>query len=266
MRERKEEVGRRKAEGGHGVCVPFEVMRAWLLLLVAATLSANEFTYIVPVTGVVFASDSIYAGTIRALNSGVEVATVSVRDILQPPGAGPCSARQPRILLSGEVSEVGFVTGCVGVRALVLGSDRPIHVRAQVRSIGPFSTSEQRVDVATSWIEPTETAMIADVEIAKEVGRRANLILVNPNDFVIDVQVRVDRPETKRSRDETLRVSSRSMMIYPIAEIEHDVCPLLCVVDSLHHLTLTATGRFQAGASSAQWGGAMYRPAVVLNR
>jgi hypothetical protein len=240
------------------------------VLFFASVAAADEFTYIVPVSGSVRGRDAAYFGSVRVINTSSEPARVEIADLIPGSGPSPCSSSGPVTLAPGEITTLGAdgKMNCSGIYSVVLRSDRAIHVQAQVLglngSLGTFS--EQHVDEATRWIEPGERALIADVYVAPTFGQLGNLFLVNPNAFPIDVTVTIDRPEVGAKREDTFTVEAHALRQFVIQQVENPApVPIIQLFNFTHNLTLVANGRFQAGASSVGRPTA-YRPAIILNQ
>lgn len=257
------------------------ILAAALVVMTAAgnlDLAASEQTYIVPVTGFVTgANGAMYGGGVRVVNQGRASASVAVTDLVQPPGSRSCSPSGPLTLEPGGIGSFGtsVTDPCRGMFALVIASDQPLQVIATVTTYSSAccGNSEQRIDVPADWVEPGDEALIPDVPIEENLGIRANLFLVNPSDRAITIHAVIARPELAltpwtqgqvASNDVDFDVPAHSLTVRAIPGIPTPPVKFPVVVDAIHHIRLTSTGRFQAGASSVRGSTGQYRPAVRL--
>jgi hypothetical protein len=119
--------------------------------------------------------------------------------------------------------------------------------------------------MATEWLPPDTDALIPTIRMYPFQGT-ANLVLVNPNDFVLTVSVHVDRPELQKSADSTIQMPPRSFLLSALAQIPNppgNGFPQ--VFDAVHNVTVRANGKFQAGASNAWDASTTYRSAIPLS-
>jgi hypothetical protein len=99
---------------------------------------------------------------------------------------------------------------------------------------------------------------------------KANIVIVNPNDFVMTVAMHVARVEIEASADVTLAVPARSVLMTEVTKFPTPVFfptptnPYPRAYDGLHQITLRANGRFSAGVSNTVFGSQVYRSAVPL--
>jgi hypothetical protein len=123
----------------------------------------------------------------------------------------------------------------------------------------------QPVEVATSWIAPGVESTIPNV-IMVHPSDKANLVIVNPNDFVLTVEMHVERKELRESEDGILRVPARSVLMTAVLAFPTPPIPsgTLRSYDGLHEITLRANGKLSAGVSNEFYGSQVYRSAVPL--
>jgi hypothetical protein len=118
--------------------------------------------------------------------------------------------------------------------------------------------------VATDWIAPEREAMIPLVRILTPPDK-ANIIIVNPNDFALIVRLHVERQELGKVVDSTLQVEPRSFLMSPLPPIPTPIPGgIPQIFDAIHQITIRANGKFQAGLSNTFGGVTVYRAAVPL--
>ena len=160
----------------------------------------------------------------------------------------------------------------VGLTALSITSEEPVVVTNHVVSnfLETGVVDRQRIEEPTQWIE-ADVEAVTGAEIEPAFRYRANLLVINPNDFTLVVRMQVRRGDrTGPTREETIDVPPRSSRLHPIEYIRN---PLYDYPDypfglhNLHEITLVANGRFWAGASSINdEGGCDFRKAIPLQR
>jgi len=121
----------------------------------------------------------------------------------------------------------------------------------------------EAIEVATDWIAPEHEAMIPLVRIL-DPPDKANIILVNPNDFLLTVTLHVERQELGKSVDSTLQLEPRSFLMTNIVPIPTPESPIPIGYTAIHQITVRANGKFQAGVSNTFGGVTAYRAAIPL--
>jgi hypothetical protein len=245
-----------------------------LVLLVTATNVAAQYTYIVPVSGGVSGFRSIFLTEITAFNPNATTATLRYQAVYPGPGTTGCVLPSSQTILPRAL--VGVSMACFSVHALVLTSDMPLRITDLVTASLPDAYRPdanrfemQPVEVATDWIAPGTEAMIPLVRILRTSGSditpdKANLVLVNPNDFVLTVSLHVERRELGKSVDSIVEVQPRSMLMTSIAPIPTPIPPFPTIYDAIHEITLRANGKFYAGASNSFLGSTVYWTAIPV--
>jgi hypothetical protein len=118
--------------------------------------------------------------------------------------------------------------------------------------------------VATDWVAQDSEAMIPNIRMLLP-SDKTNLILVNPNDFLLTVNLHVERPELGKFVNDTLEVQPRSFLMTPVLQIptpQSGSEPL--VFDAVHNFTVRANGKFYAGVSNYYLGSSTFRAAIPL--
>ncbi|MBV8546006.1 MAG: hypothetical protein JO093_18970 [Acidobacteria bacterium] len=244
----------------------------FLLLAISATNVAAQYTYIVPVSGVASGFNSQYFTSVIAFNPTLAPVTLRYEAIYPAPGTTNC--RLPSSLTVLPRGLVGLGPACFGLHALVVTSDQPLRVVEEVFATflvkdatgNTFGRSElEPIEVATDWIAPEREAMIPLVRILTPPDK-ANIILVNPNDFVLIVRLHVERQELGKVVDSTLQLEPRSFLMTLVPPIPTPIPSggIPQVFDAIHQITIRANGKFQAGVSNTYGGGTIYRAAVPL--
>jgi hypothetical protein len=239
------------------------------LSLLFASITEAQYTYIVPVAGSAFGFRSQYQTEITALNPNAAPATVRYDAFYPTPGGILCGMPSHQTILPRSVS--GLLSACFNLHALVVTSDRPLNVMADVvafffnpSNTSVTSTQVEPVEVATDWIAPESDAMIPNVRMLYP-SDKANLVLVNPNDFLLTVSLHIERPELGKSVDDSRQVQPRSFLMTPVAQIptpQPGTEPR--IFDAVHNLTVRANGKFYAGVSNNYLGSSVFKSAVPL--
>ena len=242
-----------------------------LFLAVSATNGAAQYTYIVPVSGFAFGFHSQYFTSVTAFNPNSVPATLRYEAVYPAPGNTNCALPASTTVLPRGL--VGLSVACFNLHALLLTSDQQLRlveeVNANFISMDAAGNSFGRpelepVEVATDWIAPERDVMIPLVRILEPTDR-ANLILVNPNDFLLTVTLHVERQELGESVDSTLQVEPRSFLMSPVVPIPNPISSGFPQgLEGIHRITLRANGKFQAGVSNTDGWGTIYRPAIPL--
>lgn len=242
-----------------------------LLLAVSATNAAAQYTYIVPVSGTAFGFHSQYFTIVTAFNPTLAPATLRYEAVYPAPGNTNCVLPSSVTVLPRGL--VGLSPACFNLHALILSSDQPLKLTEEVYASFLFTDGTgnafgrpqlEPIEVATDWIAPEREAMIPLVTIL-EPGDKANIIFVNPNDFLLTVTLHIERQELGESVDSTLLVPSRSFLMSSIAPIPNPISSGFPQgLEGIHRITLRANGKFQAGVSNTTGAGTIYLPAIPL--
>jgi hypothetical protein len=236
-----------------------------LLLAVSATDVAAQYTYIVPVAGATSGFRSQYLALVTAFNPNATPATVRYEAIYPAPGGGPCPLPSAKTIAPRALVELADF--CIlELHAFVLTSDQPLNIMVDVDAFfeSPVRRQLEPVAVATEWIPPESEAMIPTVRMLYPADK-TNIVFVNPNDFLLTVDLHVERPELKKSYDETRQVPPRSFVMFPIAQIPTPPSGTIPhVYGAIHQITVRANGKFYAGASNEFAGSLVFREAIPL--
>jgi hypothetical protein len=238
-----------------------------LVLLATSAGAAAQYTYIVPVAGSAFGFGSQYSTEITAVNPNPVPATLRYEAFYPTPGPLPCTVRSTQVMLPRSVSNVS--AACFQLHAMLLSSDQPLKLKEIVVGFvrdtsGLMRFQLQPVDIANDWIAPETDALIPGVRMLNPPDK-ANLILVNPNDFLLSVNLHVERPELRQSADYIFQVQRRSLLMSPVAQIPTPVSNEDPVIFSaVHHFTVRANGKFCAGVSNTFSGAPIFIAAIPL--
>ena len=240
-----------------------------LFCLLLSLKAAAQYTYIVPVAGQAVGFRSQYGTKISALNPNATSATLRYEAFY--PASGDNSCLLPDFIqVIPPKTMAGLGQACFFLHALVLTSDQPLLVMADIYSItDPIGRDLlfrlQPVEVATSWIAPGVESTIPNV-IMVDPSDKANIVIVNPNDFILTVAMHVARAELEESADVTLTVPARSVLMTAVKAFPTPVIPsgTLRSYDGLHQITLRANGKLSAGVSNEFYGSQVFRGAVPL--
>jgi hypothetical protein len=247
--------------------------RAAFLLVLLAVCSpqlAAQYTYIVPVSGFASGFQSQFFTSIAAFNPTLAPATLRYEAVYPAPATTNCILPSPITVLPRSL--VGLAPACFGLHALALTSDQPLRLIEEVNASFIFSDAAgnsfgrpelEPIEVAADWIAPEREAMIPLVRLLTPRDK-ANLILVNPNDFLLIVRLHIERQELGKVVDSTLQLQPRSFLMTSIVPIPVPESAFPIVYTAIHEITLRANGKFQAGVSNTFGGVTVYRAAVPL--
>jgi hypothetical protein len=247
-------------------------LRLSFFLLALSSGASAQYTYIVPVAGATSGFHSQYFAEITALNPNATPATLRYEAFYPIPGSSSCTLRSPQTILPRSI--VGVSQACfTSLHAQVLSSDQPLSIMVDVYAsfldvTGTKATrfELQPIEVATDWIVAESEAMISNVMMFDQ-SDKANIVIVNPNDFLLTIDVHVDRPELSKSADVTLAVQPRSFFMTALAPIPTPELPpgsIPRVYSGRHHVTVRANGKFYAGVSNTFEGSLVFRRAIPL--
>jgi hypothetical protein len=239
-----------------------------LALLALSCSAAAQYTYIVPISGVAVGYSTGYFGEEWVTNPNSTAATLRYEAIYTPVGVAPCVLPPDRVLPPRSVTSLA--RPCSSLYALVVRSDQPLRFMVDILAVftgrpSGLNNQYQQIETATEWLPPDTDALIPTIRLSESDGK-GNLVLVNPNDFVLTVNVHVDRPEVGKSADSTIQVQPRSLLMSSLAKIPP---PSIGFPDQLpysgvHHVTVRANGKFQAGVSNMFGSSTTYRSATPL--
>jgi hypothetical protein len=239
-----------------------------LVLFAASSGAPAQYTYIVPIAGSASGFGSQYSTEITAVNPNSTPATLRYEAFYPTPGPLPCTVHSTQVILPRSESYVP--TACFQLHAMLLSSDQPLKVKEIVFGLvretsGLARFQMQAVEIANDWIAPDTDALISRVRMFTPPDK-ANLILVNPNDFLLTVTLHVERPELLQSADYTFQVQPRSLLMSPVAQIPTPVPidELPIVFNAVHLFTVRANGKFCAGVSNTFSGTPIYIAAIPL--
>jgi len=235
-----------------------------LLLALSARNVAAQYTYIVPVAGGASGFQSQYLAIISAFNPNATPATIRYEAIYPVPGGGPCPLPPAKTIAPRGLIELA--DSCVfELHAVVLTSDQPLHLTDDVHANFLATRTEQLepVEVATDWIAPESEAAIPNLMML-DPPDKTNFVVVNPNDFLLTVDLHVERPEFGKSYDETHQIAPRSFVMFPVAQIPTPPETFPHIYDAVHRITVRANGKYYAGASNEHGGSLVFRGAIPL--
>jgi len=238
-----------------------------LVLFALSSSAAAQYTYVVPISGTAFGFSAAYFGEEWVTNPNATAATLRYEAVYPVAGAAPCVLPTDRVVPPRTV--LSLDRACSSLHAMVVTSDQPL--RFMVDILGVFSdrpsglnNQYQPIEIATDWLPRETDALIPTIRLFENESK-ANLVLVNPNDFVLTVNVHVDRPELGKSADSAIQVQPRSVSMSSLSQIPtppSNVFPR--IYNGVHHVTVRANGRFQAGVSNTFGSATTYRSAIPL--
>ena len=245
------------------------VMRTFIVLVslaVSLSAAAAEHRYVIPFAGFAQGNDGtwLYSYTV-VTNLSPRPATILTTDVYPVIAESPCAAPAPINLAANQRIRISPMV-CMGrLSALSIVSDEPLSVRTELDTKKPaFGSDRQIINAFTDWI-PTGVESVTEAVIRDDAGWRANLVLINPNETPLVVNVAVDRPEVNRSTTMTIDVAPKSARIVNVPELRRtNPTPFITSGEGRHLLRLSANGPYQAGFSSMSYGVSMYVPATPL--
>jgi hypothetical protein len=241
------------------------ILIACLSLSVAA--SADEFRYLIPLTGYLSGEDSTfyYAGTI-VQNLSPRPATVQATDIYALNGGKACSASEPfTVPPQGRVT-IGWGACFASISAVALLSNERLSVRTEVDTHKTRDSGWDKLilDAPTEWI-PAGVTAVSEAIIREDGPRKASLLVVNPSDQTLTITVEMTRPEFDLSSATSFDVPAKSSRLISLAEVKNpSPPPFISSVDGRHLVRLTGSGPWQGGVASTFRGPSMYVPATAL--
>ncbi|HKR62144.1 MAG TPA: hypothetical protein VJZ00_00320 [Thermoanaerobaculia bacterium] len=245
-------------------------MRALILiasLAVSLVASAEQFQYIVPLSGYLSTDDgTYYYATTVVQNLSPREATVSTVDVYPLNGASPCVVGAPfAVPASGRVS-IGPVACFGNVSAIQIVSTEKLRVHTEIdtHATRVSGWDKQLIDAPSAWI-PAGTTAVTEAIIRDDGPRKANLLVINPSFQTLTLNIEMERPELDRSSARTIDVPAHSARLIPLEEVRNpSPPPFVYSVEGRHLLRITGNGDWQGGVSSIYKGPSMYVPAVAL--
>jgi len=237
-------------------------------LVLALGLSAAEYRYILPVAGYSLGQDgtSLYAYTV-VTNLSPRPATLRTTNVYPLVADRPCnvSTTSASTLEPNARVRISPMICMDRLSSIEIVSDEPLSVRTELDTKRwAFGTDRQIIQAPTDWIAAGATS-VTEAIIRDDSNWRANLLLINPSDQQLTVQVQVDRPEVHNSATHTFELAPRSTRIVNIPEVRRvPLDPFVSSGEGRHILRISANGPYQAGMSSVSYGVSMYVPATPL--
>jgi len=239
-----------------------------LLLAVSLSASAQEYRYLIPMTGYLAADDGTYYYAYTVVQSLTPRDATIVTAAMYPLSAArPCRSPEPWTVRAGQRARVGPMSCMAAVSAMEIISSEPLSVRTELDTHKTMVSGwdKQIIPASTSWI-PAGVTSLSEAIILEDQGRKANLLAINPSDTTIVLTVEIARPEYRLSKTLTIEVPPQSMRFASLAELRNPTPPppFISSADGRHLLRITSTGPWQGGVSSRYQGPSMYVPATPL--
>lgn len=238
-----------------------------LLLAVSLSASAQEYRYLIPVTGYLSLGDGTYYYANTIVQSLTPRPATIVTAAMYPLSTGrPCPAPGSWSVDAGERVRISPMVCMASLSAMEIISSEPLSIRTELDTHKTMVAGwdKQIIPASTSWI-PAGVTSISEAILLDDQGRKANLLAINPSDTPIVLTVEMDRPEYELSNTITIEVPARSMRFARLGEIRNpSPPPFIASFDGRHVLRITSTGPWQGGVSSLYKGPSMYLPATPL--
>jgi hypothetical protein len=245
-------------------------MRALILfasLVVSTIVAAEEFRYLIPVSGYIATDDgTYYYATTILQNLSPLPATVATTGVYPLSSGKPCATGEPFTIAAQGRETVGPIACMANASAIEIVSDQKLLVRTEleIHKTLVAGWDKEILDAPTDWI-PAGVTAVSEAIIRTDGPRKANLLVINPAFMPITMTVEMTRPELARSSTMTIEIPARSLQFIDLPEITNPAPPpFISSVDGRHLLRLTATGMWQGGVSSVFKGPSMYVPATAL--
>jgi len=245
-------------------------MRTFILfacLSVSLAVAADEFRYLIPLTGYLSTDDgTYYYATTFVQNLSPREATVQATAVYPLNASGPCTAGEPFTIAAHDRVTIGPGSCFSSVSAVEVVSSEKLIVRTELDTHKTMVSGwdKQVLDAPTEWIAAGVTA-VSEAIIRDDGPRQANLLVVNPSDQTLTMTVEMTRPEFGLSSTKTIVVPALSARFVTLEEIRNpSPPPFIYSVDGRHLVRLTANGQWQGGISSIYKGPSMYVPAIAL--
>jgi hypothetical protein len=242
-----------------------------LILIVCLSLSvaasAQEFRYLIPLTGYMLGDDNTYyyADTI-VQNLSPRPATVQATEIYALNGGKACDGGEAfTVPPQGRVT-VGWGACFAAISAISILSDQKLSIRTEIDTHKTLVSGWDKliIDAPSEWI-PAGVTAVSEAIIREDGPRKASLLLVNPSETALTMTVEMTRPEFDLSSATTIEVPAKSARLVNLAEIKNpSPPPFISSVDGRHLVRLTGNGPWQGGVSSIFKGPSMYIPATAL--
>lgn len=238
-----------------------------LLLAVSLSASAQEYRYLIPVTGYLSAGDGTYYYANTIVQSLTPREATIVTAAMYPLSASrPCPSPGAWSVRGGERARISPMICMAALSAMEIISNEPLSIRTELDTHKSMVSGwdKQIIPAATGWI-PAGVTSISEAVLLDDQGRKANLLAVNPSETPVVLTVEMDRPEYGLSKTLTIDVPGRSMRFASLGEIRNpSPPPFIASFDGRHVLRITSTGPWQGGVSSLFKGPSMYVPATPL--
>lgn len=235
--------------------------------LVSVTAWSAEFHSIVPGVGSVWGIGGLHVALATVTNPTSRTALVERRGLY--PAFAPEVCDWPESWSVPPRSSISISSPCSSsLFSLELVADEPVHVSVIVTSLPPgtYGFDHQLFEAPTSWFRPGHE-VILPARIEREFRWRSNLVIINPGDEAIVVQMHIERAEFSSSRLEEIVVPAQRTLIYPIAQVEDPgpPSPWPRILTGDHDLRLESTGPFWAGVSAVDFtGGNLFFKGIEL--
>jgi hypothetical protein len=245
-------------------------MRTLLLvlsLLGSMGVAAAEYEYVVPLAGYTEGSGRTwYYAQAFIQNLTPRPATLRVTGIYPATPDARCALSETATIEAHEQIVTGLSICRAQFAAFSFVSNEKLNIRVEIDShvTRRSGWDKQLIDATSGWL-PAGVDAVAE-GIANRSAQRTNILLVNPSDRVLTVQVNVTRPEFGVSQDLLIEVAPKATRLFPIAEIANPApWPFPTSVDGRHYVRLRGDGPLQGGVTTVDTGGAsMYVPLVAL--
>jgi hypothetical protein len=237
------------------------------LLAVSLSASAQEYRYLIPITGYLPVDDGTYYYAYTVVQSLTPRNATIVTAAMYPLSAGrPCRTPAPWTVPAGKRVRISPMVCMSALSAMEIISNEPLSIRTELDTHKTMVSGWDRqiIPAATDWISAGVTS-ISEAIILEEQGQKANLLAINPSDTPIVLTIEMTRPEYGLSRTLTVEVPAKSMRFASLGEIRNpSPPPFMISIDGRHLLRITSTGPWQGGVSSRHQGPSMYLPATPL--
>lgn len=238
-----------------------------LSLVLSLSVAAAEFEYVVPLAGYAEGSGRTwYYAQAFIRNLSPRPAELRVTGIYPAAHDARCGLADTVTLAPHERIVTGLTVCRAQFAAFSFTSNEKLDIRVEIDSHVTMRSGwdKQVIDASTGWL-PAGIDLVAE-GIAKRTLQRANVLLVNPSDRVLTVQMHVERPEWDVESDLILEVPARSTRLFPLTELPHPAPPpFIDSADGRHLIRLRGDGPLQGGISTVSRDGAsMYVPLVAL--
>lgn len=235
--------------------------------MLSLSVAAAEYEYVVPLAGYTEGSGRTwYYAQAFIRNLSPRPAELRVTGLYPAvPDAG-CGLAETATIAPHDRIVTGLTICRAQFAAFSFTSSEKLDIRIEIDSHVTLKAGwdKQVIDASSGWL-PAGVDLVAE-GIAKRTLERANVLLVNPSDRVLTVQMHVERPEWELASDLILEVPARSVRLFPLTELPHPAPPpFMDSADGRHLIRLRGDGPLQGGVSTISRDGAsMYVPLVAL--